>query len=238
MSRLSYCGRPAPEWCGYEVFEPAAHALEARSLSVPGLAGAKLLGCEVPPRTITVRIWPDLGPDAGEEEAEAAKRRLRLWLLAAGGGTLRLPSGIEYRDAVVTGSAAWPSDKGGYADIEFTCFDPIGYGAEVVSEAERFDLGGTWPSRPVVRGRSDGTGYAGATYACGEGPFTAGLHFPAVEGDEVVLDFEKRAILINQQDRSADADLESEWFALAPGSPRVIVSGLKGWTVTCRERWV
>ena len=236
MSGLAYCGTGAPEWCSCEVLEPAAHELSPRAVEVPGLPGAKLSGSEIPPREVTVRLWPDLGPDADPREIEAAKRELRRWLLAPGGGALSLPEGIEYRDAVVTEAGAWPS-RSGYADVTFTCFDPIGYGAEVTSAGGAFNLGGNWPSLPTVRGKSDGAGYVSVTY-CGANAPGVGVRYGFAEGDDAFLDFEGKLVTVNGKDCSAFVDLESDWFAIGPGTARLEVSGLSDWTATCRERWV
>ena len=235
MTGLMYCGKAAPQWCAAEVLEPAAHALAPQSTEVPGLPGAKLLGCAIPPRDVVVRLWPDLGPDADPLEVEAAKRELRLWLLAEG-GTLALPGGIEYRNAVATEAGMWPLGPDDHVDVTFTCFDPIGYGEEATSATEAFELGGDWPSLPTVRGKSDGSARIEVTRR-GDDERTVGISRGFAEGDELMFDFEDRRITSNGADVTAYADVGCDWFAIGPGAVRMEVSGLKDWSVTCRERW-
>ena len=111
MRSIVYGGVDFAAWCRAEVVEPCGHAVEPRTVAVPGRPGAVLLGGEVPPRLLTVRLYWDslLGLDA----AARAKARHEVYaaLLATGGGALVVPGDPEltYRDAVCTVCGDWGS---------------------------------------------------------------------------------------------------------------------------------
>lgn len=120
MRSIVYCGADFSQWCLAEVVEPCGHAVEPRSVVVPGRAGAVLLGGEVPPKVLRVRLYWDAGVGLDAAGRAAVRHRVYAALLNASGGELVVPgdSVVTYRDAVCTGSA--------------------------------FRVGGTWPTWPVV----------------------------------------------------------------------------------------
>ncbi len=219
--------------------ESCGHAVSPRVVSVPGRAGAVLLGDEVPPKVLTVRLYWDalLGLDA----AARAKARHEVYaaLLATGGGELVVPGDPEltYRDAVCTGCGSWSSlFADGPAEVEFTCYDPIGYGVQRVTESAVFAVGGTWPTWPVVSvvAAADSSveiadGDSGA-YVLVERAFAG--------GETVVVDFQKETCLVDGVDASAAVSIASEFFSLAPGAHELVFTGCQSHSVSWYERWV
>ncbi len=104
MSALSYNGHDFSSYVTAELVEPAGHALEPRALAVPGRPGAVLLGSELPPRPLKVRLFLDAGVSLSAERRSEARHALYGWLIAPNGGELRLSGepGLVWRDAVVT----------------------------------------------------------------------------------------------------------------------------------------
>ena len=136
-----------------EVFEPCGHAVSPRAVAVPGRPGAALLGGEVGPRVLRVRLYWDFLRDCDEVARAEVRHAIYAALLRPGGGVLRLPGDpqVSYRDVVCTGCGSWSSlFADGSAEVEFTCFDPVGFGAVRSSSDSAFVVGGSWATWPVV----------------------------------------------------------------------------------------
>ena len=71
VSSITYNGHDFSEHVTAELVEPAGHALEPRALAVPGRPGAVLLGSELPPRSLTERLFLDAGVTLTAEERSA-----------------------------------------------------------------------------------------------------------------------------------------------------------------------
>lgn len=238
MSSLTYNGHDFSEYVTAELVEPAGHALSPRSLAVPGRPGAALLGCELPPRALKVRLFLDAGISLAAEERSEVRHALYGWLAAPSGAELELPGepGLSWRDAVVTDASDWDSlFEDGSCELAFTCFDPVAYGEGKSSAASTLTVDGTWATWPVVTltalaGSSvkvtDGLG----RYVLVERAFAA--------GDVVVMDFASEAVTVDGADASADVAVESTFFSLAPGSHSLTFSGCSAHTVTWVERWL
>ena len=238
MSSLTYNGHDFSGYVTAELVEPAGHALSPRSLAVPGRPGAALLGCELPPRPLTVRLFLDAGVTLTAEERSAIRHELYGWLVAPMGAELSLTGepNLTWRDAVVTGVSDWDSlFEGGSCEVEFTCLDPVAYGDEVTSAGTALTVDGTWATWPVVTltalaGTSvkvaDGLG----RYVLVERTFAA--------GDVVVMDFAAEVVTVDGVDASADVAVESTFFSLTPGSHTLAFSGCSAHTVEWVERWL
>lgn len=153
MSALAYNGHDFSEHVTAELVEPAGHALSPHTLAVPGRPGAALLGCELPPRVLRVRLLLDAGVTLSAEERSAIRHELYGWLCAPEGAELELPGepGLTWRDVVVTAVSDWDTlFEGGSCEVEFTCLDPVAYGEEKSSEASALTIGGTWATWPVA----------------------------------------------------------------------------------------
>lgn len=238
MSALAYNGHDFSEHVTAELLEPAGHALSPRTLAVPGRPGAALLGCELPPRALKVRLFLDAGVALTAEERSEVRHELYGWLVAPSGAELKLPGepGLSWRDAVVTDASDWDSlFEDGSCELAFTCFDPVAYGEGKSSAASTLTVDGTWATWPVVTltalaGSSvkvtDGLG----RYVLVERAFAA--------GDVVVMDFASEAVTVDGADASADVAVESTFFSLAPGSHSLTFSGCSAHTVEWVERWL
>ncbi len=238
MSALTYNGHDLSEHVVAELVEPAGHALSPRALAVPGRPGAVLLGCELPPRVLTVRLFLDAGVTLTAEERSAIRHEVYGRLVAPGGAELSLSGepGLTWRGAVVTGVSDWDTlFEGGSCEVEFTCFDPVAYGDEASSSGTALTVGGTWETWPVATltasaGPSmkvaDGLG----RYVLVERTFAA--------GDEVVMDFAAESVTVDGEDASADVAVESTFFPLSPGTHTLTFTGCSAHTVAWTERWL
>lgn len=238
MSSLTYNGHDFSDYVTAELVEPAGHALSPRALMVPGRPGAALLGCELPPRALKVRLFLDAGVALTAEERSEVRHELYGRLVAPSGAELELPGepGLSWRDAVVTDASDWDSlFEDGSCELAFTCFDPVAYGDGKSSAASTLTVGGTWATWPVVTltalaGSSvkvtDGLG----RYVLVERDFAA--------GDVVVMDFAAEAVTVEGADASADVAVESTFFSLGPGAHTLTFSGCSAHTVSWTERWL
>ena len=238
MSLLTYNGHDFSPYVTAELVEPAGHALSPRALAVPGRPGAVLMGSELPPRVLTVRLFLDAGASLTPGERSDVRHILYGWLVAPEGGELSLSGepGLTWRDAVVTGVSDWDSlFEDGSCEVEFTCFDPVAYGDEATSAGTALAVGGTWATWPMVTmtasaGPSvkvaDGLG----RYVLVERTFAA--------GDEVVMDFAAESVTVDGEDASADVAVESTFFSLSPGAHTLAFSGCSAHTVAWTERWL
>ena len=238
MSGFSYAGRDFSPYVQAELVEPAAHALEPRAFPVPGRPGAMLLGSELPPREVRLLLHLDAGSQMTGLELSRLRALLRAWLCAPGGGDLSVPGEgpLTWRDAVVTGVSKWDTlFEGGSCAVDFTCYDPVAYGAARSCAGTELEVLGTWPTLPVVRL----TAAAGSSVKVTDG----GGHFVLVErdfsaGDEVVMDFAAESVTVDGEDSSADVGVESTFFSLSPGARVLTFSGCSAHEVAWTERWL
>lgn len=238
MSGFSYAGRDFSPYVQAELVEPAAHALEPRALAVPGRPGALLLGCELPPREVRLRLHLDAGSQMTPGELSRLRALLRAWLCAPGGGDLVVPGegALTWRDAVVTGVSDWSSlFEGGSCAVDFTCYDPVAYGTARSCTGVELEVLGTWPTLPVVTL----TAAAGSAVKVAD---DAG-RYVLVErdlsaGDEVAMDFAAESVTVDGEDASADVGVGSAFFSLAPGAHVLTFSGCSAHEVTWTERWL
>ena len=233
-----YNGHDLSPYVTAELVEPAGHALSPRALMVPGRPGAALLGCELPPRVLRVRLFLDAGISLGADERSEIRHVLYGWLVAPSGAELELPGepGLSWRDAVVTDASDWDSlFEDGSCELAFTCFDPVAYGEGRSSAAGTLTVGGTWATWPVVTL----TALAGPSVRVADGLGRYVLverEFAA--GDEVLLDFRREAVTVEGEDASADVAVESTFFSLVPGEHTLTFTGCSAHTVAWTERWL
>lgn len=238
MSSITYNGHDLSPYVTAELVEPAGHALSPRALAVPGRPGAALLGCELPPRVLRVRLFLDAGVTLTAEERSEVRHALYGWLVAPSGAELELPGepGLSWRDAVVTDASDWDSlFEDGSCELAFTCFDPVAYGEGKSSAASTFTVGGIWATWPVV----EMTALAGSSvkvadelgrYVLVERDFAA--------GDVVVMDFASEAVTVDGVDAASGVAVESTFFSLEPGAHALTFSGCSAHTVEWAERWL
>lgn len=239
MSSIAYRGHDFSPYASAELLAPAPLAVEPRAVPLAGRAGAVLLGGEVPPRVLRVRLFLDMGASCTDAERAEVRHVLAGWLLAPGGGKLIVPGDPEmtYRDAVVTGGAGWETlFEDGSCEVEFTCYDPYGYGESAETAGTVATVGGnapTWPAFELTAsgGASLKVSHTGTgEFILLEGPFTA--------GDKVRLDCADENALLGSQDARAMVVLESTFFSFVPGDNRLAFSGCSAHRTTWHERWV
>ncbi len=239
MRSIRYGGVDFSKWCSAEVAEACGHAVEPRTVEVPGRAGAVLLGGEVPAKVLRVRLYWDalLGLDAVARAR--ARHELYAALLRVSGGELVVPGDPEltYRDAVCTGCGDWSSlFADGSAEVEFTCCDPVGYGALRSTDTAVFQVGGSWATWPVV----SVVAAAGSAVEVADAESGA---YVLVErafsgGEKVVIDFQAESCSMDGVDASAAVSVASEFFSLAPGARELVFTGCRSHSVSWFERWV
>lgn len=238
MSSIVYNGHDLSEYVTAELVEPAGHALSPRALAVPGRPGAALLGCELPPRVLRVRLFLDAGIALTAQERSEIRHALYGWLAAPSGAELELPGepGLSWHDAVVTDASDWDSlFEDGSCELAFTCFDPVAYGEGKSSAASTFTVGGTWATWPVV----EMTALAGSSVKVTDGLGRYVLvecEFSA--GDVVVMDFAAEAVTVDGVDAASGVAVESTFFSLEPGTHALTFSGCSAHTVEWVERWL
>lgn len=238
MSSVTFCGRPLSPYVSAELELPAAHSLAAETARVPGRPGLALLSADVEPLELRVRLHLDAPEALTAAEHAEVRRTVRAWLLADGGGTLVVPGepGLEWRDVVCAGSTGWPTPLAdASATVTFLCLDPIAYGAERSSAGEAFEVGGTWPTRPVVE--MTATAGSGASVACAATGEHVELARTLAAGDLVRIDCAAQAATVNGADATADVALGSDFPSLAPGRVALAFSGCSSHLVRWRERW-
>lgn len=238
MSSIVYNGHDLSPYVTAELVEPAGHALSPRALAVPGRPGAALLGCELPPRVLRVRLFLDAGVTLTAEERSAIRHELYGWLVAPSGAELELPGepGLSWRDAVVTDASDWDSlFEDGSCELAFTCFDPVAYGEGKSSAAGTLTVGGTWETWPVVTL----TALAGSSVkvADGLGRYVL-VERDFAAGDVVVMDFASEAVTVDGMDAASGVAVESTFFSLSPGPHSLTISGCSAHTVAWVERWL
>ena len=238
MSGFSYAGRDFSPYVQAELVEPAAHVLEPRVFPVSGRPGAVLLGSELPPREVRLRLHLDAGSQMTGLELSRLRALLRAWLCVPGGGDLAVPGegALTWRDAVVTGVSDWDTlFEGGSCAVDFTCYDPVAYGAARSCAGTELEVLGTWPTLPVVTL----TAAAGSAVKVAD---DAG-RFVLVEreffsGDEVAMDFAAESVTVDGVDASADVGVKSTFFSLAPGAHVLTFSGCSAHEAAWTERWL
>ena len=238
MSGFSYAGRDFSPYVQAELVEPAAHVLEPRAFPVSGRPGAVLLGSELPPREVRMRLHLDAGSQMTGLELSRLRALLRAWLCVPGGGDLAVPGegALTWRDAVVTGVSDWDTlFEGGSCAVDFTCYDPVAYGAARSCAGTELEVLGTWPTLPVVTL----TAAAGSAVKVAD---DAG-RFVLVEreffsGDEVAMDFAAESVTVDGEDASADVGVKSTFFSLAPGAHVLTFSGCSAHEAAWTERWL
>lgn len=197
-----------------------------------------MLGGEVPPRVLQVRLYWD-ATDRDAASRAAVRHRIYAALLNRDGGELVVPSDPvkTYRDAVCTGCGDWTSlFADGSAEVEFTCFDPVAYGALAVWPGESFSVGGTWSTWPVVT-MVAAAGSAVKVADSGSGKFVA-VEKDFSGGESVVLDFAREMCMVDGVEASGCVALGSDFFPLGPGGVTLAFSGCSSHTVSYYERWL
>ena len=238
MSSISFCGRPLSPYVSAELEWPAAHSVAAETARVPGRPGLALLSADVEPLELRVRLHLDAPEALTARERAEVRRTVRAWLLADGGGTLVVPGepGLEWHDVVCAGATGWPTPLAdASATVTFLCLDPMAYGAERSSAGDAIEVGGTWPTRPVVE--MTAVAGSGASVTCATTGERVELARTLAAGDLVRVDCAAQTAAVNGVDATADVTLGSDFLCLAPGRAALAFAGCSSHLVLWRERW-
>lgn len=235
MSSFSFNGHDFSAYLSAELVEPAGLVVDADTARIPVRPGRVLLSGEVGPLVLRLRVFMDNSAFTTSELA-SARRTLRGWLLAPDGGALVVPGEptLEWHDAVCTGVSDWSSlFCNGSTVVTFTCFDPIAYGEAGESDAETFEVGGTWETWPVyVLYADDGSSLSVTEDGAG---FTIERAFEFE--DLVVVETLSQTVSVNGADATADVTLGSDFLALSSGSHELTFAGCSTHSVRWTERW-
>lgn len=217
--------------------DESAHAVVPTAKVVPGRAGLLLLNSRIPPRVLRVKLFldPKYKPDAGG--MSGLRHRIYGWLAATGGAVLKVPGdpALEWHDAVCTGASDWTSlEEDASCELEFTCFDPIAYGATRNEAGTEFEVGGTWPTWPSFMLVAS----AGSAVQVACGGEVVRVEHAFSGGETVAIDCASEAVTIDGADARADVTLASDFFRLDVGGVELAFSGCASHAVAFRERWL
>lgn len=135
---------------------------------------------------------------------------------------------------VCSGISDWSSlFSEGSATVTLLALDPIAYGAGRSSTAASFEVGGTWPTWPVV----EMAAVAGEDLEVALGDSFVRMSLALSEGDKVVIDTAAQTVTVEGQDATGDVMLASDFFALPPGRVGLLFVSCSSHAVRWRERW-
>lgn len=238
MSSITYRGYNLGRYVSAEVVEPAAHKMKARTAEILGRPGALLLDTNLEPLVLRVRLMGDAGAGLGIRERSEIRRALRSILACPEGGDLVICGEPEltWKDAVCTDSSGWSElFDGGWATIEFTCYDPIAYGRKRSSTDEIVKVGGSWPVLPYMELTCKGITDVEVT-DIKTGKFVH-MNTTVEAGSIITLDFEHEKATFNGEEASSDIALESEFFPIGPEDTELMFMGCSRHVVSWQERW-
>jgi predicted phage tail component-like protein len=238
VSSITYGSHSFGDYVSAELVEPVAHIIAPETAKVPGRPGEVLLSADVEPLELRVRLYIDAPKALTVAQRSEVRRTLRAWLLSTDGAELVVPGEPEltWHEVLCVGVSDWTSlFAEGSAVVTFECLDPIAYGDASSSDAESFEVGGTWPTWPSITMTAEAsntvqvTDSASGAYILVESAFAG--------GERVVVSCESQTVTIDGTDASKEVALGSDFFALQPGTCELAFSGCSGHTVSWIERW-
>ncbi len=220
-----------------EVVERAALPIVAKTMAVPGRAGALLVSGRIPARSVRVKLFMDAGYKLGTNGLADIRHKVYKALASTAGSTLRLPDEpeLEYRDVICTDADAWSSlFEDGHGDVGFTLLDPVAYGMARREVGTTFGVGGSWLTWPTF----ELVASAGSAVQVGCGGKVVRVEQAFVGGESVVIGCEHEGVTIGGIDARADVTLASDFFSLDPGNVTLAFSGCSSHVTTFHERWL
>lgn len=205
---------------------------------LPGRPGERFMRAKLKPLAITVRAKWRARP---ADDMAALRRTMVARLMCLKEAPLVLDDerhlGMHYM-AVLTSPGEldnlWHT---GSADLEFTAYDPIAYGATkrgTVGYSTQLMVGGSYETKPVVTCKPGGSVSYLRLTDMDSGKYvqvTASL----TSSTEVVFDMENEQATVNGENRAVTYD--SDYFALQPGANSLRLSSGSG-TIEYTERHV
>lgn len=238
MRSIVYGGVDFSRYCSAAVVSRGVHALSADALAVPGRAGALPLPAHVPPEDVVVKLILDCRYAPGSCGLSRIRHEVRSWLCKPGCAALVLPDDpeLEYRDALLTDAASWTDlFETGECEVTFTLFDPVAYGTDRSERTTHFDVGGTWPTLPVVTMVAEaGSSLQVSNVKAGKSIL---IERTFEGGETVVVDCAAETVRTGSYDIRNKVALGSDFFALEPGACELAFAGCSSFEVSFRERW-
>ena len=215
--------------------------IKVNEVSVPGMDGSVFTGADLTPRKMTVTITV-MGRT--EEEKEAESRFLAAVLALGKQAPLILSSnnGLYYMAVANASSDGVRSHNAISYDVTFTAHDPVAYGAErtvVVPSggSVTFDVGGTYPTMPVVSVPSAANGSGGFwKLTLDGGDYLLATVPDGLSTAPVAADCDNRTLKVNSTVTLLDAN--ANWLIFEPGQHTLVMTGTCEATVTFVERWL
>ncbi len=221
--------------CAAEIIDMGTLSAVPDAVEILGRAGALVLGADLAPRTIRVRLYLDAGFKAGGGRLETLHRQVAAALCSEDAAALVLPDGFEYRGVLCTDAGTWSTlFEDGSCEVAFTAFDPIAYGRKVEIHTNEFHVGGTWRTWPRIELVSC-TRNVTVTEANGGATFM--LEGLEATGADAVVDCGAKTATAGSADVRGHIALGSDFFALEPGDASLKVVGAVLSRVEFRERW-
>ena len=240
MRAFKYNGVDFSRWLKATPTVKAGHEMTVETSEVPGRPGAVPLGTQTQPKTVSffcrLRV-----PWSGWEQTAWLRRKLAAALYAPDGAELVSPDepGMRYKDAYMTSPGEWESMwASGSATIDFTCYDPVAYGARrsVPDASEAFAVGGTYPTWPTVTAKP--TAGDGMRLVHVQSSDFIQLEHDFDGTEEVAVDCARQLVTIDGDSAMRYLTVTSDFFRLPPGENSFRLEG--GGSVSCEwdERWL
>ena len=211
------------------------------TVDVPGRDGSLFTGARLQPRSISLKLTVR---DRTIEGMQAAARALAAILAVDEPAPLMLSvDGGTYYMAVPNGSADGERYRNAIVyDVEFVVPDPVAYGAEKAvtvpsGGSVTFEVGGTYPTMPVVSADAAANGSGGFWRVRLDGGDYIMATIPdGVSTSTVAADCKARTLRIGGA--VALLDPAADWLVFEPGQHTLVMTGTGAATVTYRERWL
>lgn len=205
---------------------------------LPGMPGERFMRAKLQPLTITVRVrWLAKVTD----DMARLRRTMVSRLMCLSEAPLYLDDdrhlGVYYK-AVLTSpgelDTLWHT---GSADLEFTAYDPIAYGAYhkgIIGYSTILSVGGSYETKPVITCKPSGSVSSLKLTNLDTGEFVQ-INASLTSSSPVVIDMDKERVTVNGVNKAVT--YESDFFALRPGHNSLRLSSGDG-TIEWRERLI
>lgn len=208
---------------------------------VPGRDGSIFTGVRLAPKTITLRFTC---VSKRMEARRAAGRRLAALLAVSEPKPLQISidDGLYYMAVPQSADDAAQWVNATSFEVAFECPDPVAYGVERVitvpsGGSVAFEVGGTYPTMPVVSASAAANGSGGFWRITKEdGSYIMAIIPNGISTAPVVADCLARTLKVN-----SNTDLlvpQADWLVLEPGEHTLTMTGSGVATVTFNERWL
>jgi|LAHU01.1.fsa_nt_gb predicted phage tail component-like protein len=206
---------------------------------VPGGQGSIYIRTQLNARKIPVSARLAL-PPMGHRSVALIRHKLESMLMTDGPAPLYLDDepDIYYMAQLTSPGELTNLWYTGSADLEFTAYDPIAYGADrnkAVSSGgtASFSVGGNSPTWPKFTGTATGAAVQVKNVDTGQLVKTVNA---ITSGASVTVDMSEASPSVRVNGNLVPVAVTSDYFSLSPGTARVYVYGASG-TLSWTERW-